>query len=89
MRNFFVNRIIYQEIKGDLEGVHVPPGWEGLMPMYTVGKRGYPLSLEEGQRSCSLATYHWHGNTPLGARRWRRRIIYCGWKCIRIDFGCT
>ena len=34
----------------------------------TVGKHQYPLSLEEGQR-CSLATYHRHDNTPLGARQ--------------------
>jgi len=37
----------------------------------TVGKRLCPISLEEGQRSCSMATYHRHGNTPLAARHWR------------------
>jgi len=37
---------------------------------YTVGKHRYPLSLEEGERWCSLATYHRHGNTPSGARHW-------------------
>jgi len=38
---------------------------EGDWCRCTVGKHRYPLSLEEGQRSCSLATYHRHGNTPL------------------------
>jgi len=31
----------------------------------------HSLSLEEGQRPCSLVAYHRHGNTPLGARHWR------------------
>jgi len=45
---------------------------EGNWCRYTVDKHRYPLSLEEGQRSCSLATYHRHVNTPLGAHQWRR-----------------
>jgi len=40
----------------------------------TVGKHQNPLSLEEGQRSCSPATYHRHGNAPLGAHHWRRKV---------------
>jgi len=45
---------------------------EGDWCWCAAGKHQYPLSLEEGQRSCSLATYHQHGNTPIGARHWRR-----------------
>jgi len=51
---------------------------EGDWCRCTVGRHRYPLSLEEGQRSCSLVTYHWHGNTPLEACHWRRQPpCYC------------
>jgi len=60
-----VRHFNHQETGGDLEGTRVPPGSGGLMPI-TVDKHRYPLSLEEGQRSCSLAKYHRRGNTPLG-----------------------
>jgi len=46
---------------------------EGDWCWCTVSKHWYPLSLEEGQQSCSLATYHRHRNTPLGARHWRKK----------------
>jgi len=48
---------------------------EGDWCRCTVGWHRYPLSLEEGQRSCSLAMSHRHGNTPLGAPHWRRLLI--------------
>jgi len=63
-----VRRFDHQETGGDLEGARVPPGWGGLMPMYSRQKHRYPLSLEEGQWTCSLES----GDTPLGARHWRR-----------------
>jgi len=65
-----VRRFDHQET-GDLEGARAPPAAEGDWCWCTVGKHRYPLSLEEGQRSCSQATYHRHGNTPLGACHWR------------------
>jgi len=60
-----VRRSDHQETGGDLEGARVYHLAEGDLCRWTVGKHRYPLSLEEGQRSCSLATYHRHGNSPL------------------------
>jgi len=68
-----VRRFDHQETGGDLHSAHVSPGWGGLMPMYSRQKHRYPLSLEEGQWTCSLAS----GDTPLGARHWRRRSCNC------------
>jgi len=71
-----VSRSEHQETGGDLEGARIPPGW-GDWCRCTVGKHQYPFSLEEGQRSCSLVTYHRHSNTPLGERHWRRKVQKC------------
>ena len=58
-----------QEAGGDLEAVEGASYLAEGIDACTVGKHWYPLSLDEGQRSCSLAAYHRQGNTPLGARR--------------------
>jgi len=63
----------HQDTGGDLEGAHVPPGW-GDWYRRIVGKHHYSLSMEEALQSCSMATYHRHGNTSLGACHWRRRM---------------
>jgi len=69
-----VHRFDHQETGGDLEGARVPPDWRDWC-WCTVSKHRYPLSLEEGQRPCSLATCHQHGNAPLWARHWRKPNI--------------
>jgi len=48
---------------------------EGDWCWCTVGEHWYLLSLEEGQRRCSLATDNRHGNTPLRTRHWRKRTV--------------
>jgi len=50
-----------------LWGVCMPLGWGGLMLMYSQ-LTSVSIQPGEGQRSCSLAMYHRHGNTPLGAQ---------------------
>jgi len=63
------------KLRSNLEGARIglPPGW-GDWCWCTVGKHLYPLSLKEGQWSCSLATYYRHSNTPLRACHWRETV---------------
>jgi len=51
---------------GDLEGTHVPPGWEGVMLMYS------RLSIHSSWRKEGNGVLCRHGNTPSGEEcHWR------------------
>jgi len=84
-----VRRSDHQETGGDLEGATgacIPPGWGGLMPMYSRLTSVVSTQLGgrlNGQLSCSLAMYHRHSKTPLGALRWRRRMY---WTTVTCDY---
>jgi len=65
-----MSRFDHHLIGEDLKGTHVPPGWGELMLTYN---RPTLRSSQPGGRTTSDVSSR-HVNTPVEARRWRRRM---------------
>jgi len=82
----FNQQVIVGYLEGS-QGTHVLPEWGGWC-WYTVG---YPLSLEEGQRSCAIAAWkHSVRGMPLKKKNktWVSQLPPWAWQGFGMKFLC-